>query len=257
MAWSSLGKTTAAPGDNALSRREKPCGLSHGNPFPNVIPLDTCPLPRFSPTLSPRPCLVPYARVVVIHRSKAASTTTTLVMKTKDIWQWLGPLAHSWGGEERLREQLPVLAWPSTSLGSLARPLYVDQGVLHLAVESHVVASELNLVKERILSRLGEVTSESTVVDLRFHVRFKGSPLAKVGVPPPTPAELGAARKALPEGIPRSIGDACARALAWARARDEALLARGGWPCPGCGLVLAEEKATCPECGIERPARTR
>jgi len=174
-------------------------------------------------------------------------------MKTKDIWQWLGPLARNWGAEEELQAQLPVLHWASTGLSHLARPLYVDRGVLHLVVESHVIAGELNLLKGRVLARLEEVAPGSRVVDLRFQVRARGAPRREIAVPPPTADELRVARDGLPGGLPPTLAEVCARLLAWARARDRAILAAGGWRCPGCGVAVVQAENSCPGCGIEGP----
>ncbi|GAB4308436.1 MAG: hypothetical protein Kow0097_08960 [Candidatus Bipolaricaulota bacterium] len=174
-------------------------------------------------------------------------------MNAKDIWQWLGPLARSWGAEEELQAQLPVLHWSSTGLSHLARPLYVDRGVLHLAVDNHVVAAELNLLKGKVLARLEEVAPGGGVVDLRFQIRARGVPRAEIAVRPPGPDEVRAARDEIPEGLPATLAAVCARLIAWARARERALLAAGGWRCPGCGVARAEGQTSCPECGIEGP----
>lgn len=173
-------------------------------------------------------------------------------MNDEDIWQWLGPLAQHWGAEEKLKGQSAVLRWPATGLGAMARALYVDRGVLHLAVGSHVVASELNLLKEKLLARLAEVAPGSGVADLRFQVCAWESPLHPVAVTPPTKAELRRVRRELPPGLPSRLRDAAANAVAWAEARDRAILAAGGWRCGGCGLALLPEKSVCPICGIDR-----
>ncbi|MBC7220565.1 DUF721 domain-containing protein [Candidatus Bipolaricaulota bacterium] len=178
-------------------------------------------------------------------------------MKAKDIWQWLGPLARSWGAEEELQAQLPILHWSSTGLSHLARPLYVDRGALHLVVDSHVVASELNLLKEKVLARLEEVAPGCGVVDLRFQVRAHGAPREEIAVPPPAADEVRAAREEVPKGLPTTLAAVCARLIAWARARERAILTAGGWRCPGCGVVLAAEESTCRSCAIERPPPRR
>lgn len=178
-------------------------------------------------------------------------------MKTRDIWQWLEPLARNWGAEEELQSQLPVLQWASTGLSHLARPLYVDRGVLHLRVESHVIAAELNLLKEKVLARLEGVAPGTGVVDLRFQVRAGGGSRGEIAVLPPTADELCAARADLPEGLSPTLAGVCTRLVAWVRARDRAILASGGWRCPGCGVALVQEENSCPECGIERPPSHR
>ncbi len=173
-------------------------------------------------------------------------------MNTKDIWQWLGPLARGWGAEDKLKEQNAVLLWPTVGLGSLARALYVERGILHLAVGSHVVASELNLLKAGLLARLGEIAPECGVTDLRFQVRALKSPPRPVVVRSPAPSDVRRARRELPPRLPSRLRQVAAEVIAWAEARDTAILDSGGWRCRGCGLVLVKEKSTCPACGIER-----
>lgn len=174
-------------------------------------------------------------------------------MNKRDIWQWLGPLARGWRAGERLEEQTVVLRWEETGLGSLARALYVDRGVLHLAVANHVIAAELNLLKGKVLARLGEVAPGCGVTDLRFQVRAGETPRVEIAVPPPTPAARRRARRDLATSLPRDLCNAVSEVFVWAQARDQAILAAGGWSCPRCSLVLVKEKGICPTCGIEAP----
>lgn len=173
-------------------------------------------------------------------------------MNNQDIWHWLGPLAQAWKASDSLQEQEAVLLWPAVGLTNLARALYVDHGVLHLAVGSHVVASELNLVKTRVLTRLSSVAPESRVTDLRFHVQASTSGLTSIEVRPPEPNDVRRAQRELPPEIPPNLRRVIALLMEWARARDEAILAHGGWQCRECGLVLAREKGQCPGCRIDR-----
>lgn len=173
-------------------------------------------------------------------------------MNTKDIWHWLGPLSRGWGAEEKLQDQNPVLLWASTGLGSMARPMYVDRGVLYLAVGSHVVAAEFNLLKGKLLARLEEVDPQCGVVDLRFQIRAEKRSPREIVVAPPTSGELRQARRELPAGLPSRLQRVAAQALAWAAARDRAILSAGGWRCAECGLALVKEKKSCPLCGFER-----
>jgi len=119
------------------------------------------------------------------------------------------------------------------------------------------VAAELNLLKGKLLARLEEVAPQCGVVDLRFQVRSGEAPFHPILVPPPTAADLREARRELPPRLPRELRSVLAEAVAWAKARDKAILAAGGWRCPGCGLVLVEETGSCPVCGIERSAARR
>jgi hypothetical protein len=91
------------------------------------------------------------------------------------------------------------------------------------------------------------------VETLRFHVRAGGPPCSEITVTRPTAGALGRAGQDLPPGLPTGIRDVVAEALAWARARDEAILGAGGWACPRCALVLMKGTGACPTCQIERP----
>jgi len=173
-------------------------------------------------------------------------------MNTKDIWHWLGPLARAWNAEDKLYEQRAVLLWPALGLAPLARALYVDRGVLHLAVGSHVAASELNLLKAGIVARLSDVAPESGVIGLRFHIRAVTAPPLRIAVRPPTPADVQRVQRELPPGVSPRLRHVTASLVAWARARDEAILNTGGWRCAECGLALVREKRECPICKIDR-----
>lgn len=172
-------------------------------------------------------------------------------MNTKDIWHWLGPLSKAWNAEDRLLEQKAVLLWASTGLAHLARALYVDRGVLHLGVGSHVVAAELNLIKRQVLARVNALAPESGVTDLCFHVQ--GTPLAPrtIAVPPPTPVDVQRVHRGLPPRVPLRLRRTVARVQAWAEARDTAILRSGGWRCRECGLVVTANIGKCPHCRID------
>jgi hypothetical protein len=174
-------------------------------------------------------------------------------MSKEDIWQWLGPLARRWDAEDALQAQSPLFAWDAIGLSPLAQPLYVDRGVLHLAVANHVVAAELNLLKGKLLARLDEAIPGCGVETLRFHVRAREPPRSEIAVPRLPAGALDRAGQDLPSGLPTGVRDVVVEALAWARARDEALLAAGGWACPRCALVLVKGATACPTCKIERP----
>ncbi|QAA75856.1 MAG: hypothetical protein BIP78_0088 [Candidatus Bipolaricaulis sibiricus] len=178
-------------------------------------------------------------------------------MTKQDIWQWLGPLSHRWGAEELLRDQTAVFVWPATGLAPLARAVYVDQTILHLSVGSHVVAAELNLLKHKLLARLHEISPECGVTDLRFQVRAWERPPHEIVVPAPTAEMVRRARRSLPAGLPPRLRTIFAEAVAWAQARDRAILDAGGWTCPQCDVVATAEMTACPVCGIERSKRGR
>ncbi|MCX7750373.1 MAG: DUF721 domain-containing protein [Candidatus Bipolaricaulota bacterium] len=176
-------------------------------------------------------------------------------MTPKDPWVWLEALARSWGSPRGLEEQEAVLRWGEMGLEGLARAMYVEDGILHLSVPSPVVAAELRTVQGKIVEELSRLAPRSAVTRLRFHLAaWPGQP-REVAVPPPSREEVRRAGRLVPRGLPRPIRRAVAEALAWAEARDRAILAAGGWTCRQCELALLPEVERCPGCGMERPPR--
>ncbi|MCR4392405.1 MAG: DUF721 domain-containing protein [Candidatus Acetothermia bacterium] len=177
-------------------------------------------------------------------------------MSKEDLLQWLLPLARRWGLAEALAQQRAVFAWERAvgpNLASLARPLYVDREVLHLGVPSHVVAAELHLLAAELLARLAEVAPGSGVKELRFHVRAEPGPPPEVTVPPPSPRERRLAEQELSAHLPEGLRDKLAGIVAWARARDQAILAAGGSACRRCGVAFLGPGDLCPVCAVEAP----
>ncbi|HAZ27842.1 TPA: hypothetical protein DCY67_04375, partial [Candidatus Acetothermia bacterium] len=140
-------------------------------------------------------------------------------MSKQDIWQWLGPLAERWKGEANLREQSIVLTWRTVGLSSLAQAMYVDRGVLHLGVASHVVAAELNLLKRKVVARVKEAVPGAGITDLRFHIRAQAEQPGQIAVPAPTAAARRRARAELSPKLPTSLRAGLSEILAWAQAR--------------------------------------
>lgn len=149
-------------------------------------------------------------------------------------------------------EQQAVLRWKEIvgeNLAHLARPLYVEEGTLHLAVGSPVVANELRLWKEELIRRLGELAPKSKVRDLRFHL----VPTSEETEAPPVEAgaaEWNRAEEAIPEGLPPELRKSLVRAMAHALAQEASILRQGGRRCPSCGAAFLGEAELCPLCRL-------
>ena len=171
----------------------------------------------------------------------------------KDVRQWLAPLARRWGLEEAMERQAPVFAWASAvgeELSKLARPLYVEGHTLHIAVASHVVATELRLLEGKLLARLSQLVPENPVRRLRFHVLPQPAPPRRPQVEEPTAEDWEAAEEEIPTGLPGELRVRLVRIAAWARARDRTILQAGGRRCPKCGVAHFGPGELCPACSL-------
>ena len=78
-------------------------------------------------------------------------------------------------------EQEPMLLWPRVAgqqMGRLTQPLRVRQEILYIEATNHVVAQQLNLMKNAYLNKLNGLLSEQRLVDLRFRVGGSSRSLA-------------------------------------------------------------------------------
>lgn len=176
-------------------------------------------------------------------------------MDKEELWEWLGPLARRWGLERELGEQAPVFLWPKAvgkQLARLARPLYVEAGVLHVAVPGSVVAAELRLLQEGILDRLTQAGGKK-LVGLRFHVRAVPAKAWAVEAVEPSPEEVAKAKAEVSRDLPPELRRRLVRIAAQAYARDRAILAAGGRRCPCCGVAFLGEGQRCPLCSLVSP----
>lgn len=157
-------------------------------------------------------------------------------------------LGKSWGAG--WEEQEAVRRWREAvgeSLSRLARPLYVDRGVLHIAVASPVVAQELQLWSKELLSRLSAIAPQSRVRKLRF-VIIPERRQEEMGTPEPTPKELNQAEELVPMDLSPELRAKFVRILAWALAQEAEILRRGGHRCPRCGVAFLGLEKECPLC---------
>lgn len=162
---------------------------------------------------------------------------------------WLESLAKSWG--KGWEEQEAIWRWPEAvgeGLSKLARPLYVEGGILHVAVPSPVVANELRLWAQEIVARLAQVAPKSNVKELRFRVVPEKSeddfPIR------PTANDLRRAEEIIPDSVPKALRPKLVELLASVLAQEEAILARGGRKCRRCGAAFMGEEDECPICRL-------
>ena len=163
---------------------------------------------------------------------------------------WLESLAKSWG--KGWEEQEAVWRWRDVvgeALSRLARPLYVERGVLHLAVPSPVVANELRLWKDEIILRLAKVAPKSGVKELRFRIMSEGKGTEQFPTEPDV-EDLNRAEKLAPENLPASLRPKILRLLAQVMAQEESIIAHGGRRCRRCGVAFLGEGEECPLCRL-------
>lgn len=177
-------------------------------------------------------------------------------MNKEELWEWLRPLVRRWGLERELEEQAPLFLWPKAvgeQLARLARPLYVEAGVLHVAVPGSVVAAELRLLQEGLLDRLTRAGG-GKLVGLRFHVHpVPAKVWGGVEAVEPSPEEVAKAKVEVSRDLPPELRRRLVRIAAQAYARDRAILAAGGRHCPCCGVAFLGGGQRCPLCSLVPP----
>ena len=74
-------------------------------------------------------------------------------------------------------EQSPLLIWYeicSPQMSRLTQPLRVRQGILYIETTNHVVAQQLNLLKDSYIRKLNQALGEERIQELRFRVGSRG-----------------------------------------------------------------------------------
>ncbi len=163
---------------------------------------------------------------------------------------WLTALAKSWG--KGWEEQEVVWRWREVvgeSLSKLARPLYVERGVLHLAVPSPVVANELRLWEKELISRLANIAPRSGVKELRFRIVSAAKPAQEIKAEPGA-KEIRRAEELIPEDLPNPLRAKLLQLLAQVLAQEESILAQGGRMCRRCRVAFLGEGEECPLCRL-------
>lgn len=163
---------------------------------------------------------------------------------------WLETLAKTWG--KGWEEQEAVWRWREVvgeGLSKLARPLYVEKGVLHLAVPSPVVANELRLWEKELLARLANVAPKSGVKELRFRIVSEAKSPQELKAEP-SAREVRRAEELIPDDLPPSLRPKILQLLAQVLAQEESILAHGGRRCQRCGVAFLGEGEECPLCRL-------
>lgn len=183
----------------------------------------------------------------VIHKREVAPISAS-TESLKDVRDRFRNLGKEWGAG--WEEQEAVRRWREAvgeSLAKLARALYVERGVLHIAVASPVVAQELQLWSKELLSRLSAIAPQSKVQTLRFLI-VPERRQEKIEPPEPTPTELNQAEDLVPMDLPSELRAKFVRILAQALAQEAEILRRGGHRCSRCGVAFLGAEKECPLC---------
>jgi hypothetical protein len=165
------------------------------------------------------------------------------------------------GLAEEFREQEPLFLWEKAvgeQVARLAKPLRVREGTIFVEVESHVLAQELNMLKEEYIRKINDLLGEERVRDIRFRV---GGPLReRVGATQASPlleeVPLSAEEQEEIEHLVSDVEDKRLREALRAffiterrieRVREE----RGFTRCPRCGVLHSGNGELCFYCQLE------
>lgn len=163
---------------------------------------------------------------------------------------WLESIARNWG--KGWEEQKAVWRWREAvgeRLSKLARPLYVERGILYIAVASPVVANELRLWAQEIISRLAQIAPKSNVKELQFKILPEEKEVEEFSLQPGA-EELNRAEEMIPEDLLPSLRSRFLELLANVLAKEKAILAKGGRRCRRCGVAFLGEGEECALCRL-------
>ncbi len=163
----------------------------------------------------------------------------------------LEKVLSKYGLLEQYREQEPALLWDRVvgeQIARLARPIWVHDGVLFVAVPNHVVQHEFSLMREEFKKKLNTALGSERVREIRFRVEsFPTIPsvlsLESVELSPTEEHEVEQLAADVPDAALRS---ALIQLMKKAKKIEIARRKLGWKPCPRCGLLCAEH--FCPEC---------
>ena len=153
-------------------------------------------------------------------------------------------------------EQEPMLLWPRVAgqqMSRLTQPLRVRQGILYIEAMNHVVAQQLNLMKNAYLNKLNGLLSEGRLIDLRFRVGGSSRPLA----PDPSGGEQLSLleqeklEQLLDEAKDPQLRKAFESVMLALAKRDRERAARGYARCHVCGIHHDGEGQICYYCQQE------
>ncbi|MCS6936033.1 MAG: DciA family protein [Candidatus Bipolaricaulota bacterium] len=155
---------------------------------------------------------------------------------------------------EAYRHQEPALVWPQVvgaHIARLTKPLYVQNGVLVVAVTSHVFQHEFHLMRAEFRKKLNEHFGEERVRDVRFVVESppKGEPPFSLEQIALTPHEEREIEQLVGQVESAELREDLKRLMSTAKRIERARRQRGWRPCPRCHTLC--ERDFCPLCAKE------
>lgn len=155
---------------------------------------------------------------------------------------------------EAYRAQEPALVWPKVvgaRIAAITEPLYVQNGVLVVAVPSHVFQHEFHLLRAEFRKKLNEHFGEERVRDVRFVVESKpkGEPPFSLSQIPLLPQEEREIEQLAAEIESAELREDLKRLMRIAKRLERARRERGWRPCPRCHALC--EHDFCPLCAKE------
>lgn len=163
----------------------------------------------------------------------------------------LEKVLRKYGLLDQYREQEPALIWDRVvgeKITQLARPIWVREGVLFVAVPNHVVQHEFSLMREEFRKKLNTVLGAERVKEIRFRVENFPKPCSVLSL---DAVELSLEEEREIEQLAADVPDAALRLLLVQLMKKAKKIERArrelGWkPCPRCGLLCEEN--FCPLC---------
>jgi len=157
---------------------------------------------------------------------------------------------RKYGLFEQYREQEPALLWERVvgeKIARLARPIWVQNDVLFVAVPNHIVQHEFTVMREEFRKKLNAALGAERVKEIRFRVENFPKARPVLALAPLTPDEEREI-----ETLAADVPDAPLRAALIQLMKKAKQIERArqklGWkPCPQCGVP--REETFCPLCG--------
>lgn len=161
-----------------------------------------------------------------------------------------------YGLAEQYREQEPALLWAQIGgpkIAKMTEPLYVQNGVLFVAVPSHVIQHEFTLMREEFRRKLNTALGAEHLREVRFQVKVppkpKASPIPSLAQIPLTPQEEREIEELASVIEDAPLRQTLAQLMKTAKRIERARRELGWQPCPRCGTLCAER--FCPLCAQE------
>jgi len=165
--------------------------------------------------------------------------------------------AHGLAGE--FHEQEPLFLWEEAvgeQIARLTTPLRVREGIIFVEVQNHVLAQELNMLKEEYIKKLNELLGEERVRDIRFRIGRGGVLREQEEEVRLEEVPLSAAEQEEIEHLVSDVEDErlreALRAFFITERRIEHLREERGFKrCPRCGVLHCGDGELCPYCQLE------